>query len=367
VIARLRLALLVARPAVVFLLALSGLVGLALSGMADDPVAVCRLLVLVTAFVVYAVSCNDLADLEVDRVNLPGDARRPLVTGAAGARDVRLVAGGAGLVAIAAAATQGTVAVGLTVAGLAVATAYSVPPFRICRRGVVAPLVLPALFVGLPFVLGVLAGRGLQAGDLAVLAALYVGFIGRIVLKDFRDLVGDRMFGKRTFLVRHGRRVTCLVSATFWVTGTVLLVAATPGAGWVFVACQVVAATAAVALVAALAGTESHRREERLVSALAIVGRASVAAVFFEVSSDAPWVGSLSVVAVTTLSLALAVEMLRHGPRQRRLTVTDPRVTPSAVDRAVAGSSSSALRGLRDPANDVTASSLVRPEPSIRQ
>ena len=364
---RLRLVLLVARPAVVFLLALSGLVGLALGGVADDPLAVGRLLVLVTAFVVYAVSCNDLADLEVDRVNLPDDARRPLVTGSAGARDVVLVAAGAAMVAVVAAGTQGLLAVCLTLAGLAVATAYSLPPFRISRRGVVAPLVLPALFVGLPFVLGVLAGRDLRATDLVLLAALYVGFIGRIVLKDFRDVVGDRMFGKRTFLVRHGRRVTCVVSGVCWVTGSLLLVAATPAAGWVFAACQLALAAVAVALVVALARTGSHRREERLVSALAIVGRASVAAVFFQVTADRPWVGALCVACLTALSLALAGEMLRHGPRQRRVRVTDPRVTPSAVDRAATGSSSSALRGLRVPANDVTASSLLRPDPSIRQ
>jgi 4-hydroxybenzoate polyprenyltransferase len=366
VIARLRLTVLVARPAVVFLLGLSGLVGLALGGVANDALAVGRLLVLVTAFVVYAVSCNDLADLEVDRVNLPGVVSRPLVTGAAGGRDVRLLAVAAAGVAVSAAATQGLTFVGLTVAGLAVATAYSLPPVRISRRGVVAPLVLPALFVGLPFVLGVLAGRNLRATDLGLLAALYVGFIGRIVLKDFRDLVGDRMFGKRTFLVRHGRRVTCFISAGCWVLGTVLLVVATPGAGWVFVACQAVLVAVAVTLVVALARTEAHRREERLVSALAIVGRASVAAVFFQVAAGAA-VAPACVVSVTTLSLALAGEMLRHGPRQRRLTVTDPRVTPSAVDSAVIGSSSSTLRGLRDPANDVTASSLVRPVPSTRQ
>ena len=37
-----------------------------------------------------------------------------------------------------------------------------------------------------------------------LLAGLYVGFIGRILLKDFRDVRGDALFGKRTFLVRHG-------------------------------------------------------------------------------------------------------------------------------------------------------------------
>lgn len=56
--------------------------------------------------------------------------------------------------------------------------------------------------------------------------ALYLGFIGRILLKDFRDVRGDALFGKRTFLVRHGRRATCAVSAGCLVTGNCAVVLA---------------------------------------------------------------------------------------------------------------------------------------------
>jgi hypothetical protein len=41
------------------------------------------------------------------------------------------------------------------------------------------------------------------------MGGLYVGFIGRIMLKDFPDVRGDALFGERTFLVRHGWRATC--------------------------------------------------------------------------------------------------------------------------------------------------------------
>jgi len=367
VIARLRLVFVEARPAVVLLLALSAAIGLALSGRANDPVAVTRMLVLVTAFVVYAVSLNDLADLEIDRVNLPDDDRRPLVTGTAAARDVRLMAAGAAVVTASAAATQGLASLLLTLSGLAVAAAYSLPPFRLSRRGVVAPLVLPALFVGLPFLLGVLAGRGVRTGDLVLLAALYVGFIGRIVLKDFRDVVGDRLFGKRTFLVRHGRRRTCMLSGVCWVAGTWLLVAATPDATWWYAVCQAVLATAAIVLVVRLAGAKGHRTDDRIVSSLAIVGRASLAAVFFHLAATDPAAAVFAVVGGTALSLMLAVEMMRHGPRQTRLTVTASRLTSSAVDSALTGSSSSDFRGFREPVNDETASVFERPVPSIRQ
>lgn len=365
--ARLRLALLEARPAVLLLLGLSGAVGLALAGRANDVVAVGRLFVLVAAFVVYAVSLNDLADLEVDRVNLPDDDRRPLVTGTAAARDVRLMAAGAAVVTASAAATQGPSSLLLALAGLAVASAYSLPPLRLSRRGVVAPLVLPALFVGLPFVLGVLAGRGLRTGDLAVLAALYVGFVGRILLKDFRDVVGDRLFGKRTFLVRHGRVATCVLSAVCWSGGSALLVVATPNPTWWYSACQAALASVALVLLGGLARTTHHRQEERLVSSLAIVGRASLAVLFVQVAASGSGAQAYGVLGFTALSLLLVAEMLRLGPRQARLTVTDPRRTSRTVDSDATGSSSSDLRGLREPANDVTATLLSRPDPSIRQ
>jgi 4-hydroxybenzoate polyprenyltransferase len=367
VIARLRLVFVEARPAVVLLLALSAAIGLALSGRANDPAAVARLLVLVTAVVVYAVSLNDLADLAIDRVNLPDDDRRPLVTGTAAARDVRLMAAGAAVVTASAAATQGLASLVLALSGLAVAAAYSLPPFRISRRGVVAPLVLPALFVGLPFLLGVLAGRGVHTADFVLLAALYVGFIGRIVLKDFRDVVGDRLFGKRTFLVRHGRRPTCLLSGACWVAGTALLVTATPNATWWYAACQTVLAVTAIVLLARLARAEGHRTDDRIVSSLAIVGRASLAAVFFELAAATPAAAVYTVVGGTVLSLVLAAEMLRHGPRQTRLTVTASKLMSSALDSAVTGSSSSAFRGFREPAKDETASVFERAVPSIRQ
>lgn len=363
---RLRLTLLVARPAVVFLLAMSGLVGLALAGRADDPAAVVRLLVEVTAFVVYAVCLNDLADLAVDRVNLPGDRARPLVTGAAASRDAQLLAAGAAVVTVSAAVTQGLAAVALTLGGLVVAAAYSLPPWRLSRRGVVAPLVLPALFVGVPFCLGVLAGRPLHVDDLALLVALYVGFIGRIVLKDFRDVVGDRMFGKRTFLVRHGRAVTCALSAGGWTGGTLLLVAATPGATWWYAAVQGLLCVSAVALIRRLARTTDHRSEERLVSTIAIVGRAGVVCLFVQLSA-APAGALVGMTLTVTLSGWLAAEMLRRGPRQPRVTVTDAISVSSTVESAATGSSSSEVRGFREPANDVTASVFGRPVPSSRQ
>ena len=65
----------------------------------------------------------------------------------------------------------------------------------------------PACYVAVPFLVGSFSVRAtIGWQQLGLLAGLYLGFVGRIVLKDFRDLKGDALVGKRTFLVRHGRR-----------------------------------------------------------------------------------------------------------------------------------------------------------------
>ena len=110
-------------------------------------------------------------------------------------------------------------------------------------------MLLPACYVAVPFLTAMLAaGRRPRAADLLVLAGLYSAFVGRIVLKDFRDVRGDALFGKRTFLVRHGRVVICRFSAAFWLVGTGIL---TLAAGRHAVAFDVTAALAALATLTA--------------------------------------------------------------------------------------------------------------------
>ena len=85
-------------------------------------------------------------------------------------------------------------------------------------------MLLPLGYVAVPYLLGIFAVRStITPNDLLLLGGLYAGFIGRIVLKDFRDVRGDALFGKRTFLVRHGRRATCIFSAAFLVLGVGVL------------------------------------------------------------------------------------------------------------------------------------------------
>lgn len=328
-ISRMLLVVRMARPAVVVLLGLFTATGLAQAGHDEDHALPARALVVVFGFLVFSVACNDVADAAVDRVNLPGDRGRPLVVGSAHRRGMVLVGVTAGALALAASLTLHWPAAAVTLVGLAVSAGYSLRPVRLSARGVVAPLVLPACYVAVPYLIGIFAARdSLRRGDMLLLAGLYVGFIGRIVLKDFRDVRGDEMFGKRTFLVRHGRRWTCAFSAFCWIVGTVMLVAAVRHPTVHLVAVNGVYLAAALLLLRALSTERGARRDENLIAAIAVVGRGIILAVLVHLALTnaqwpTAWYGAV-MVALSACLLTQAIVMARSGP-----AVTPARRSPT--------------------------------------
>jgi 4-hydroxybenzoate polyprenyltransferase len=140
------------------------------------------------------------------------------------------------------------------------------------------------------------------------LVGLYVGFIGRILLKDFRDLRGDAMFGKRTFLVRHGRQATCRFAAGGWIAGSALTLTATALAGHAAVSLDLAYTAALIgvmALLRALAVDHGPRRDEMLISAIAVVGRGQLIALLVTLSMVRESAAFLPVV-VTALAIMTA-------------------------------------------------------------
>ena len=345
---RVRLFFVLARPPLVILLGLFAALGVAQAGHAADLGALVHALAVVVGFVTCAVAVNDLSDVAVDRVNLPDDPSRPLASGAADAFEMRMVAAvGAGC-ALVGSATIGSASAVVTGAGLVLAVAYSLPPLQLSKRGVVAPLVLPFAFVAVPFLTGVLAaGSGVTAADLALLAGLYVGFIGRILLKDFRDVRGDTLLGKRTFLVRHGRGPTCRLSSALWLLGAVTLVAVTGVRVPVVVAYCVLVACALV-LLRALARSTDARRDEQLVGAIAIVGRGLVLALLVHYGTVQAGTGepasALVMVTVVGAMLVWALDVARHGVR----TTT---YLPAALSRSQGPRAAAGSVALADPSN----------------
>ncbi len=96
-------------------------------------------------------------------------------------------------------------------------------------------MILAVAYVLVPYGLGMFAaGGGIDTTDGLLAAALYMLFVARINLKDFRDREGDAAFGKPTLLLAHGKTATCAVSLVGVLLGCALLVFALgphPGLG----------------------------------------------------------------------------------------------------------------------------------------
>jgi 4-hydroxybenzoate polyprenyltransferase len=281
-----------------------------------------RAMLVVLPFLAFSAVVNDLADVRIDRVNLSADAQRVLAAGAAHRRHLGWVAGGSAVLTLLAGWSLGPLALVVAALGLALSTGYSVDPVRLARRGVLAPLALPMLYVAVPYLTGLFSARGrVEGADLPLLVALYLGFVGRIVLKDFRDVRGDALFGKRTFLVRHGRTWTCRFSAGFWASGAALLVWARPHATASWVLSTLAGTVLALVLLHQLAGEADRRREEWLVSALAVVGRGLLVVLLVDLAAPvagAPSLTATLLVAGFTVAFGgQALQMRRHGPSRR--------------------------------------------------
>lgn len=186
------------------------------------------ILALCSSYVV-ATCLNDVFDLEIDRINHPQARDRPLVSGDATPPQLIAIAIGSGLVALGAAVAIGPLAVGLVSMSLLLNVAYSVPPIRLCAHALLATPVLAFAYVVLPYGMG-LASTGLAPNsfDARVAVCFMVLFMGRMLLKDFRDRRGDAAFGKRTFLLVYGKRATLTATLVCIVVGNGLLLTVLP-------------------------------------------------------------------------------------------------------------------------------------------
>lgn len=303
-----RLVVMMIRPPVAVLLLLFAALGMAPAGRADGfhPLFT-TVLVIVGGWFIHATVLNDLADEAIDRVNLTAARGRPLVTGQATRSDLLVLGNGAAVVALVVAwAVNWRVGV-VVAAGLALNAAYSLRPVRLSHRGAVASLMLPLGYVALPYLVGALSVQPrLGRTDVVLLVGLYVTFIGRILLKDFRDVSGDGLFGKRTFLLRHGREATCLASAICWVIGTTTLFALVPARS-LLVAVFVVYLGCALDGLRRLATTTGHIAEQVTIGAIAQVGRGMAITLLAHFSMlEKGWPAAGRAVMVLTLGILFA-------------------------------------------------------------
>ena len=213
-------------------------------GLTSIDASVLLVILALASSYVSATSINDIADREIDEINHPGDEGRPLVTGAARTADLWVLFGVSSVLAVVLGLAAGLAAAGIMLLSVAIGVLYSLPPARLSYRTFLAPLSLAVAYVGIPYWAGVVTiGESPGTRDLPLVAALYLLFAARIILKDFRDREGDAAFGKPTFLLNYGKRTTCLASLCALCAGNALLVASLADSWWLAVLLQLYVAS----------------------------------------------------------------------------------------------------------------------------
>ncbi|WP_161606351.1 UbiA prenyltransferase family protein [Microlunatus speluncae] len=232
------------RPGTAILILLQALLCHLLLGLpAPHPVAALGGVLLIAFWYAHAVAINDLSDVAADAINLAGAGDRPLINKSASTRTVWVAAwilSGAvivlGLVLSPWLALAGLIMVLLNLA-------YSLPPVRLSGRGVASQLLLPIGYVIFPAVVvwGIAGQSAVSWRGVLGVAGLYLLLVGRLFLKDIRDVEGDRRTGKRTFLVRHGLRITLVAAAVALTAGVlIMLLAIVPPLRWALIAAAVI-------------------------------------------------------------------------------------------------------------------------------
>lgn len=173
---------------------------------------------------INATSINDLADFEIDKINLKKELDRPLVNNQSNAGSLVIIAILSAVLALLMLLIVSWQSSVLFLSLILLNYIYSVPPIRVSYRGLLAPALLPIGYVVLPFLLGIMMVAGsYNTITVLVLSGLYMLFFSRVLLKDFRDVKGDKKFGKLTFLLRHSVKVVTATSAFACTLGVGLL------------------------------------------------------------------------------------------------------------------------------------------------
>lgn len=180
----------------------------------------------IACWYINATAINDLSDFEIDKINLAKDQERPLVIGKASKNEIKIIAISAGIIGIAACLIISKQAALLIGSMLVLNWVYSMTPFRVSYRGGLAQLLLPLGYVFFPFTLGFIALNGdiTTTTAASTLVGLYLLFGSRVLLKDFRDVKGDKKHGKLTFLLRHSVLTVVKASTTAYMLGLTILV-----------------------------------------------------------------------------------------------------------------------------------------------
>lgn len=166
---------------------------------------------------------NDWFDRHVDAINEP---HRPIPSGRIPGRLGLIIAVAWTAVSLAYAWFLGPTVFYAGVVGMALAWAYSAPPFRLKRNGWIGNAAVGLCYEGLPwFTAAALMAGGMPGQPVIILALLYsIGAHGIMTLNDFKAVEGDQSMGVGSLVVRLGVRRAALVACLFMLIPQVVVV-----------------------------------------------------------------------------------------------------------------------------------------------
>lgn len=169
-------------------------------------------------------AANDWFDRHVDAINEP---HRPIPSGRMPGRWGLYIALIWTLLSLLVASALGVWGFAAACAGLALAWAYSAPPFRLKQNGWWGNAACAICYEGLAWFTGaaVMAGGAVPDSRSLILAALYsAGAHGIMTLNDFKSVNGDRQMGIGSLPVRLGVRNAAWVASAIMIASQVAVV-----------------------------------------------------------------------------------------------------------------------------------------------
>ena len=158
---------------------------------------------------VFVTGLNQLADIEVDKLNKP---HLPLASGAMTTAEARQIVAAAGTVALVASSLSPFLSMTCT-SSMVLGALYSVGPVRLKRFPPLAALsiaVVRGVVVNVGFASHALQTLTIPVGPVAFFSTLGLAIA---LLKDVPDYEGDQRTGTPSFAIRHGRAPVVLASA----------------------------------------------------------------------------------------------------------------------------------------------------------
>lgn len=101
---------------------------------------------------------------------------------------------------------------------------YSNNGLRFSHRGLLATITLGVCYFSLPYLLGASYTSGLNTSNILLSLSGCLFAMSALLFKDFKDELGDRMFDKKTPLIRYGEQRVYGIALFFYILGASVLV-----------------------------------------------------------------------------------------------------------------------------------------------